>query len=68
MSGKRSIQRCNAQFLILGEGLGVPLTGVLWGEEMKESSRRGFEVTAISQRQFQDKIFDNIIMIVVILN
>lgn len=37
----------------------MPLTGVLWGEEMKESSRRGVGVTAISQRQFQDKIFDN---------
>lgn len=34
--GKGSIQRGDVQFLILGESLGVPLTGVLWGEERQE--------------------------------
>lgn len=33
---KGSIQRRDVQFLILGEGLGVPLTEVLWGRKSEK--------------------------------
>lgn len=48
----------------MGEGLGVSLMGILWGEEREEQksekmSRRGVGMTATIQRHFQNKIFDD---------